>query len=476
MAMIATFDLGTTALKCVVLDEHQHVYFRGKQNLDTVIHGDFIEQDPAQWWEAFCSLTGSFDASKVDSLIFSGQMQDLIFVDHKGNSLRPAILYNDQRAGSFIGQIPARISERTSISMNGSIPLAKLLWMKEQEPHVLDRTDHILISAKDYLVLKLTGKFVSDVTSMATSGLMDIHTMEYVDLNGIVDSRLLPTIVFADQVVGTVVRDAATETGLPEGAEVFAGAGDAGATTLASGIVNPGELNINLGTSGWIAAVSEHVIPGVFNLPAINRGRYINVIGILNAASVHKWLAHMLFPSDARRYDSLHDLLVNGCSGNSDLICLPYLVGERFPVADKDIRGSYIGLDGETTLADLVRSALEGVAFSLRQGLESLHIEPKKISLIGGGAEEPVWCQLFSDIFHTPVTVFGASDVLPSMAMSSVVMVQKGYFSSYSQFIADILDTQEKIEYLPDGKKAWHYDQLFARFKNVYPATSSIYR
>jgi xylulokinase len=475
MALIATFDLGTTALKCVVLDDHQNQLFSGKRNLTTYESDGMIEQDPEEWWKKFCELTHSFDASQVTDLIFSGQMQDLVFIGKDGHSLRRAILYNDQRATAYVEKIPQVMVEKSSVSMNGSIPLPKMLWMKDNEPDILKKTSHILISAKDYLVSRLTGKYVSDVTTMATTGMMDIRTFCYIDMDDMVSPSVLPEICRTRHIVGKVSRQAMNETGLPLSADVFAGSGDAGATTLASGIIDVGELSINLGTSGWIAAISEQVLPDVFNLPAINEGKYINVIGILNAASVHKWLAWMLYPNDAKRYDLLHELLVSDEKTNGDLLCLPYLVGERFPVADSEIRGAYIGLDGNTSLADLARSALEGVAFSLKQGLEKLKMIPQKVTLVGGGANEPVWCQIFSNIFQASVVVYHDSESLPSMALSSVVMVEKGLTDSYKSFIQAILEKQERTVYSPQGQCMEHYKCLYEDFKKIYPAIAPLH-
>ena len=133
MAAIAAFDLGTTAIKCAVLDEKQNIRFSGKVNIDTIHNGNFIEQDPRKWWDAFVTLCRKFDASEVDYVIFSGQMQDLYFLDGNGNPLGNAVLYDDQRGAGYVDSLPAYIAERTSIDMNGTIPVAKLLWFRENQ-------------------------------------------------------------------------------------------------------------------------------------------------------------------------------------------------------------------------------------------------------------------------------------------------------------------------------------------------------
>lgn len=474
MALTATFDLGTTALKCAVLDENQKVIFSGKENITTYSHENYLEQDPNEWWSAFCRLANKFDKSKVDSIILSGQMQDLYFTDSKDKVVNMASLYTDARGNNYVEKLSPSVSKETSIAINGTIPVTKFFWYKEHQPETLEKASHVMFGAKDFIVMKLTGRYVSDVTNMATTGLMNISTFKYIDADEIVDKAMLPEILFADEIVGKVTNLASKETGFSTSVDVFAGSGDAGATTLASGISKKGELNVNLGTTGWIAAVSDHTFEKAFNLAAINRGFYINVVPIFNGASVHNWISRLLFNDDKDRYQKLHSLLNDDKKANPDLLCLPYLVGERFPVSDSEIRGMYYGLTPSTTAADLARSALEGVAFSLKQGLALMHIEASNISLIGGGASEDIWCRIFSDVFNVPVTVFGNSDILPSMALSSVVQFGRKKIDSYSEYIEKILKAQSCTVYTPRKELVEHYTMMYRRFETLYPRVKGL--
>lgn len=480
--MIAVFDIGTSAIKCIVLDTAHSVVFTAKKDISTIRLGHFVEQDPHQWYELFCLILKEYqketsNIKEISSVIMSGQMQDVICVDKKGNPVRNAILYNDQRGSDYVHMIPREIAHKTSVEMNGTIPLPKLLWMLEHENELFVKTHKVLNCAKDYIVGKLTGRFVSDVTSLSTSGMLNILGKRYVqEVESLgIDHSLLPDICYADEVVGTILPEAAEQTLLSQNVKVYAGCGDAGATTLASGIINSGELNINLGTSGWIATISDAPRQGVFNLAAINRDKYINVIPVLNAALVHKWIANLLFPDDQDRYDKLHTLLLQSDDTKTSLLCLPYLAGERFPVADTAIRGSFVGLDGNTTTRDLALSALEGVAFSLKQGLEKLKVVPSKVSLIGGGANESVWNQIFSNVFNSTITVFQDSEYLPSIALASAVLLHLGEISSYQECIDSLLIQQGCTTYTPQSESMEYYRIEYEKFKLMYPATKSLF-
>ena len=466
--LIATFDFGTTAIKFVVVNGNLEKVYSAKQNIDTYFENGFIEQSPKQWYEVFKNLLCSYEErDKIDSFIFSGQMQDLIFIDGNGNAIGNAILYNDQRARNYVKTVNDSFKSLTYLDFNGSIPLLKYYWMCDKKPNVIKETTNILFSPKDYISSKLTGRFVVDATTASTTGMINIKKCEYC-LN--LDPNLktcLPELLFSDNIIGKVKPVVSAELGLSEGdINVFVGVGDAGATTFASGIEKPGDININLGTSGWISTVSNTPRAGVFNLRAVQRNRYINVIPILNAGSVHKWVSGLVFGSDGKKYDKMENFLSDSKNYETTLLCLPYLVGERFPVADSDVRGCFIGLEPSTSLLDMSISALEGVAFSLKQGMEKLEVTPKSISIIGGGALEPFWNQIFADVLEQDIITFSNSEFLPSQALAKIALYIEGNLINH---ISEI-----KI-FHPHVERFSSYRKKYLIFKKIYPAIRTLF-
>lgn len=485
MSYIATFDLGTTAIKCVVLDDNRRIVYKNAKEITTYNDGFFIEQNPKEWFNVFSELSQSLfkelgDDAKILGIILSGQMQDLICVDREGNSLTNAILYSDQRGEDQMSKIPCEIREsiikKTGNDLNGAIPLTKLLWIREHNSKLYNEINKILISAKDYINTKLTGTNTSDVTSLATSGMMDIKSKKYIcEIEQLgIDKSILPKICYADEIVGYVTVEAEKLTGFKTGTNVYGGTGDAGATTLASGISKVGEININLGTSGWIASISKDVLPGVFNLAAVNRGMYINVIPISNAGSVHKWIANVI-DGTAKKYISVDNAIKNTLPNAGGLFFLPYLVGERFPVLDANIRGCYIGVNANTTKDDIVRSTLEGVAFSMKQGLIALGIAPTKVSLIGGGARESEWNQIFADVLGSDVTLYENSEFLPSMALASSVLLDQGILNSYEEFITSLMASTKITIHKYDETRNRIYQKAYTKFEKIYPTVKSLF-
>jgi xylulokinase len=491
MKYIATFDIGTTAVKGVFVTIDGTPVFTKSINIETVFIGDFKEQRPMDWYYAFCIISTEYfakgyDPNDVIGIVMSGQMQDLIPVDKSNMPTRNAILYSDGRAEKQAKEIAEivgfdEIVHSSGNNFDGSIPFSKLLWLKENHFSDYRNTFKILFSSKDYVILCLTDCYVTDVTTASTTGLMDIHkkhwNTNWLDAVEIEHSKL-PRLLYAEEQAGIVTENASYETGFAAGTPVYAGTGDAGATTLASGIASEGEFNINLGTSGWVACVSSDVLPkaGVFNLAAMPKSHYINVVPFFNAGNVHKWISNTLANDHEldKKYDYIHKLLEQSVPGSHGLMFLPYLVGERFPVVDTQIRGGFIGITPETTKQDMARASLEGVAFSIRQGIESIGRKPNKISLIGGGAQVRVWCQIFADILGHEVQVYDDSEFLPSIAIAASVMVAQGIIPNYHQFTETLQQSQNCKSYKPEPYAVELMNKMYDSYCSIYPAFKKI--
>ena len=475
MTYIAAFDASTTAVKGTLVNEAGEAVLSRSVEISTICRDGFQEQAPQDWWAAFCTISRQFTeavpAGDIQGIIMSGQMQDLIPLDGDLNPVCPAILYSDGRAGDQAAALEQAVGENyflhtTGNRCDGSLPLPKLMWLRENRPELYARTAHILISSKDYLIVQLTGVCAGDVTACATAGAMDIRRKRWDDrlLSAAgVDAKLFPTLYHPQQQVGAVLPEAAAACGYQAGTAVFAGIGDAGATTLASGIRQPGQYNINLGTSGWVAAVSDDILlteAGVFNLAAAAEGCYINVVPFLNAGNVHKWISGVLGRSSGTAdYETVSALLKNSAPGSHGVLFLPYLVGERFPVLDPNARGCFFGMTAETTAADLARACLEGVAYSLRQGLEQLPVPPASISLIGGGGRETVWCQILADVLGHGITALGDTEFRAAQALAALARQDTD-----SSALAE-----GGAAYRPRGQYRALYDVQYARYQKLYP-------
>lgn len=492
MKYVAAFDIGTTAVKGVLVSEQMQAVSSYSRTIKTIYDDGRKEQNPLDWYKAFCEisrklLSEACSPEEIIGIIMSGQMQDLICIDANVMPVCNAILYSDGRASHEAEVITDAIGSHTiekctGNHFDGSLPFAKLLWLKNKRPELYNATHKVVISSKDYCIARLTGEYVTDVTSASTAGLMDIHSKEWndgwVEKLGL-DAGKLPKIKYAHEKVGGVSGKASAESGYTAGTPVYTGTGDAGATTLASGISKDGEFNINLGTSGWIACVSNDVLsrPGVFNLAAMTVDKYINVVPFLNAGGVHGWIARTLVPEDMleKKYDYIDRLLEESRAGSGGLIFLPYIAGERFPVVDADVKGCYIGITPETTKSDMARACLEGVAFSIRQGLEAIGRQPVKMTLVGGGAKTKAWCQILSDVFGQDIYVSEDAEFLPSIAIAATVFAAEERKQNYEDTVATLFSRNCSV-YRSNPASVKILDEQYRRFVDVYPHVRPLFK
>lgn len=507
MKYIAAFDIGTTAVKGVLCGEDGTLSASGSVDIHTIFGGEnaeYKEQDPAEWYSAFCRISAGFfrDGKAVPediaAIVMSGQMQDVIPVDQQLLPVGNAILYSDGRGEPQSEAIKRALGEEylersTGNHYDGSLSFPKLMWIRENQPERFQKIDKVLISSKDYVIARLTGNACGDVTACATAGAMDIHRKvwdETIIRCGGISPALFPKLLHSHQKAGAVHEKGAQESGYPVGTPVYAGVGDAGATTLASGISDLGQYNINLGTSGWVATVSDDVLPaqmGVFNLAAMPEDRYINVVPFLNAGNVHKWISTIFAGQDNIEagqagqsdpvidYEAINRILERSTAGSSGLMFLPYLAGERFPVMDAEIRGCFVGISPETKREDMVRACLEGVAFSIRQGIESIGTAPKKVSVIGGGGRVAVWCQILADVLGQTVDVYKNADILPSLAISAAALLGEGKLSGYEAFTDSLQNEENRIAYTPEAANTARYNEIYRRYLRIYPAVRPIF-
>lgn len=505
MKYIAAFDIGTTAVKGVLCSEDGVLLDSGSVDISTIFSGEnaeYKEQDPAEWYSAFCRISGGFFKSgkvtpaEIEAVVMSGQMQDVIPIDKDLNPVGNAILYSDGRGEPQSDAVKKALGEdylekSTGNHYDGSLSFPKLMWIKENQPERFQKIDKVLISSKDYVIAKLTGNVCGDVTACATAGAMDIHKKvwdETIIRCGGISPALFPQLLHSHQKAGSVHESGAQESGYLAGTPVYAGVGDAGATTLASGISDLGQYNINLGTSGWVATLSDDVLPatmGVFNLAAMPEDKYINVVPFLNAGNVHKWISSVLSGHGMADggaggetvidYEAVNRLLAASVPGSSGLMFLPYLAGERFPVMDAEIRGCFLGVSPETRREDMARACLEGVAFSIRQGIESIGVPPQKVSVIGGGGRVAVWCQILADVLNQTVDVYENAEILPSLAISAAALLGEGKLSGYDEFTDSLQSEDRRVAYRPVPEHAALYDEIYPRYLRIYPAVRPIF-
>jgi xylulokinase len=399
------------------------------------------EQHPSDWVAAFVAATRAALASceqpvTVRSISVAAQCHGLVLLDAAGQPLRAAKLWNDTTGAPNLARLTDRIGTHRWVLRIGSLPtaaftIAKLAWVAEHEPGLLDRVATILLP-HDYLTFWLTGERVTDRSDASGTGYFDATAREWITeyLNLAAGARdwapKLPTVLGPTDVAGTVRAAAADELGLPSGVLVAPGGGDQHAGYLGLGLID-GDQYFGIGTSGVVATSSRTpvfdpsgLVDGVSDLT----GGYLPLVSTLNAARVGDVAARLL----GTDLDGLTELALDAGDTQGPVL-VPFLDGERKPDRP-DARGAFVDITSHTTRAELARSFVEGPLLSLLSGRDSLRacgveLNPR-ITAVGGGTRSSATRQLLADLSGEEVVTLDAEEATARGACIQAAAIAAG--------------------------------------------------
>uniref|UniRef100_UPI0011780438 xylulokinase n=1 Tax=Caenibacillus caldisaponilyticus TaxID=1674942 RepID=UPI0011780438 len=422
-------------------------------------------------------------AEEVKGISFSGQMHGLVLLDEIGTPLRRAILWNDTRTSAECREIEATVGLETLLknvknrAFEG-FTLPKILWVKRHEPDIFRRAVCFLLP-KDYVRFRLTGKMAIDFSDAAGTLLLDIEKKEWsrlmCDYLGIAPD-LCPPLVDSTACVGHLLSSVAEEVGLSENTKVFAGGADNACGALGAGILSEGNTLCSIGTSGVVLSYEsrgDHIFDGSVHYFNHVEDKAYYIMGVTLAAGYSlDWFKRNFIPDEG--FEKVIHQAFQVDLGAGGLLFTPYIVGERTPYADSDVRGSFIGVDVSHTTAHFARAVIEGITFSLNESIEILRNNGKKISSIvsiGGGAKSDEWLQLQADIFNAPVLKL-ESEQGPAMGAAMIAAYGCGWFNSLKECADAFIRVKTIVE--PRNATAERYAELFKIYKDIYRNTQPL--
>src|SRR4051812_24556001 len=496
MPYLLGIDIGTSGTKTLICDEKGTVLATAtaEHPISSPKPG-WSEQNPEDWWKATCKATNAVvkkakvRPTEIGGVGLSGQMHGSVFLpEGSAKPLRPALLWNDQRTAKQCDEITSKAGGRAKlIEMVANPALTgftapKILWVRENEPKVYDRTKHILLP-KDYIRFRMTGDYATEVSDASGTLLLDVANRKWSDplLSLLqIDKGLLPRLHESPEVTGTLSTAGASALGLAPGTPVVGGGGDQAAGAVGNGIVTSGIVSATLGTSGVVFAHSEsptrdpkgrvhtmcHAVPGKWC-----------VFGcMLSAGGSFQWLRNQLGQAEVaaakRKKVDPYELLIAEAAtappGSEGLFFLPYLTGERCPHPDPYARGGWIGITARTTRAMLIRSLLEGVTFGMRDALEIMRgmgIDVAQVRASGGGARSDFWRHLQADVYKSPIVVTTAAEG-PAYGVALLAGVGTGVWGSVEEACKGSIKQVERVA--PNKKQSAVYDRLYAVYGKLY--------
>ena len=481
-------DLGTSAVKLLLMDGAGKIQkIVSKEYPLYFPHPGWSEQNPEDWYEksmeGLKELLSGCDKSQVAGISFGGQMHGLVILDKDDQVIRPAILWNDGRTGEetdYLNQVIGKdkLSAYTANIAFAGFTAPKILWVKKHEPENFARIEKLMLP-KDYLAYRLSGTFCTDVSDASGMLLFDVEhkrwSKEMMEICGVKESQLAQ-IFESYETVGTLKPELAAELGLSENVKIAAGAGDNAAAAVGTGTVGDGACNISLGTSGTIFISSEKF--GVDEHNALHSfahadGHYHLMGCMLSAASCNKWWMDEILRT--KDYSGEQKDIEVKELGKNHVFFLPYLMGERSPHNDPNVRGIFIGMSMDTTREELTQAVLEGVVFGLRDSFEvakSLGIQIDRTKICGGGAKSPLWRQMVADILNIKVDI-PESEEGPAMGGAMLAAVACGEYASVEEAAAKIVKVVDTVEPIPEN--AQRYEERYQQFRKIYPAVKALF-
>jgi xylulokinase len=500
MALLLGIDVGTSATKTLLCNAKGKVL--ATANVAYPVHAPrpgWSEQEPNDWWRAVIRGIGEVckkarkQPSAITGVGLSGQMHGSVFVDKAGRSLRRALLWNDQRTAAQCAEIERLAGGRAKlIGMVNNVALTgftapKILWVRRHDPHTFDNTYKILLP-KDYIRLRLTGEYASEVSDASGTLLLDVKKRHW--HRGLlgklrINPDLLPTLYESPEVTGQVSRAAAKATGLAYGTPVVGGAGDQPAGAVGNGIVHAGIVSATMGTSGVVFAHADKPVPNKpGNLQSFCHavpGKWCVFGCMLAAGGSFQWLRNTWCAEEVAAlrkakkdpgelYTKLIKLAQKSPPGCEGLFFLPYLTGERCPHPDPDARGGWIGLTGRHDGAALIRAVLEGITFGMRDQIEIMKsggLRIREVRAGGGGAISSWWRQLQADIYGVNVTTINTQEGA-AYGVALLAAVGTGLFSTVPEACGAAIKITKTCK--PSGALRKTYDACYKQYRRLYPA------
>ncbi|WP_247235247.1 gluconokinase [Telluribacter sp. SYSU D00476] len=445
MPFIIGADIGTTNVKSVAFDLYGNILAQHSVGYPIYYpQDDWSEQDPEEMLRATIqSISTVYEMCKkhgeLKGITFSSAMHSLIALDEQGQPLTRSIIWADNRSADLADALRHSSDGRLLYHRNGTpihamTPACKLLWLRQHQPDLFARAA-MYVGIKEYVLYKLTGKYLSDYSLASATGLFNIRNLRWDNwtLNFLgLDEAQLPQAVSPFHIEEL---PAVNRLGLPAGTPLIMGASDGCLANLGSGAMTPDSMAVTIGTSGAARVISRSAYTDeqMRTFCYLLDGKTYVVGGATNNGGViFQWLKDNLFAEWG--YDTLFESATRIAPGADGLLFMPYLLGERAPLWNSAVRGGFMGLDIKHTKSHLARAVMEGILLNL-YSIGKVLMEDRSITSIyanGGFARSPIWVQMLADVFGIPVRLNDTVDT-GSVGAAMVGLKALGIINDYAE-------------------------------------------
>jgi len=488
---VAALDVGTSSVKVCLFSVGLELISRSIREYALDTRGSRVEAEGSIYLDAvrdgIREATEQAAGYEIAAIGVTTQGETFAPVDENGNPLCPFIVWLDDRAGEQAEELKEKLDEtefyRTTglPEISGALPLAKLRWLKENQPEIYEKT-HKFLLVEDFLIYHLTGKFVSEKSLQTSTGWFSLET-DGLWNKGLaaagIDPELLPELLECGQQVGPLTQKAAEILGLKAGISVVTGAMDQTAAALAGGCTLPGTVTETTGSALVMAACTEHPVFSDGHRVTVYRhafpGKFIYLpIGNTGGLAL-KWFRDQFcrdLPGGETGFDAINAMVSQVPAGCEGLVFLPFLSGSVDPDNCPEATGCFFGARLSSTRAHLARSVMESIAFLLRdfcEMLERLNCPVEQVCSLGGGSRSKVWMQIKADACGR---VFRAARVSEATAMGAAMLALWG--AGLKEPVAQP-QSLAGSSFEPREENREAYEKTYALYKKLYSAVKPLY-
>ncbi len=492
-------DYGTGGAKLALIDSSgEQLGYAYEEYPIYTDHPGWSEHDAPRYWDAFCRMTRKIladtgvDPTHIRGVAASSALPSVVLVDRDGEPLPRAYNLMDRRATNEVAWVSEHIGAKrmfdiTANRLEDHPVLMNVLWERNNHPERY-KTIAKVLTIDGFINFKLTGASTAHYSAAPFYGVYDILEGRFdTDLLDAmdVDPALMPELCRCEDIIGEITAAAAAECGLAPGTPVAGGQVDCNAGWMQGGAIEPGDIQMNLGTAGNFGIIhrSREFLFSESGAASINfpytvdsADTYVTVPTTTTGGGTLRYLRDQFSALEVEReraggpdvYDVLNEQAAAVPQGAEGLLFLPYLMGERTPIWDVNARGVLFGLSLNHTKGHVVRAAMEGVAFALYHSFETLSEAGLAINyplvLNEGGAKSVLWRRIITDVFDVGTVLLERRTGAP-YGDAILAGVATGIFKDFSvaKQWATTIDPME-----PDSQAHADYMERFALFKQVY--------
>jgi len=419
MNCLIGLDIGTSAIKCILISEHGRIIGHAKKENSFICPlPERIEFDADERYNQICGLIRFVMQhkpadSKVMAVCLTGASGNAILLDHQKKPIGNAVSWQDERAESTYQTLLAPFSAKYVHSVCGwpkigSFPLACFSWMMENEPDIYHSAEYY---ATDFIYFnyRLSGGWAIDTSTATNFYLQNQVQMKYhqpfLDFLHI-EEESLPKIVKCGEQIGRITPQASRETDLPEGTVVVAGAFDHPSAARGTGMIKIGDLLLSCGTS-WVGffpvgtrekILERAILIDPFLAP---KGPWGAMFSVTSVGDIINRYINLLFNNAPDRFTKFDEAVLKS-SPKTDKPCFN-LLQKKYPTE------TYLSsMLKDYSISEVSRSIMECMAKMMREKIayfRNAGIIINNVTMVGGFAESKVWPQILADILEMPVNL-----------------------------------------------------------------------